>query len=114
MPSAREDADVHPRPFQVMQSLNQYLARAVVRGTQKHFSALHAAYLQEKRDQMSDTLSGMTVTSQVPNPVAPRVDQKNLVTGEDSRAQAQGGTNPLKGNDLPVRGETTDQENAGA
>jgi hypothetical protein len=29
--------------------------------------------------------SGFACTSQVPNPVAPRVDQKNLVTGADSR-----------------------------
>ncbi len=37
---------------------------------------------------MSITTSSMSVTSQVPNPIAQRVNQKDLITGVDLRKQA--------------------------
>lgn len=37
------------------------------------------------RESGGNTTSSMSVGSQVPNPVAPRVDQKDLVSGADSR-----------------------------
>ena len=37
------------------------------------------------KEPSSNINSGMSVTSQIPIPVAPRVDQKDLVSGKDSR-----------------------------
>lgn len=51
-------------------------------------------------------------SSAVPAPIAKPVDSKDLISGQDNRAEAQGGTNPLKGNDTPVRDENNDSAGA--
>lgn len=55
---------------------------------------------------MSTTTNGFnTQSSAVPAPSAKPVDSKTI-TGSypgDHRAEAQGGTDPLKGNEAPVR-----------
>jgi len=57
------------------------------------------------------TGAGYTVSSQVTvGPIKP-TDSKTLEGSYpgDHRTQAQGGTDPLKGNDRPVRSETSEQ-----
>jgi len=70
----------------------------------------------QRKIKMSETTNNMnTQSSAVPAPIAPRVDQKNLVTGEDSRAKALAAdvTAAFKTQAGP-RGETNENEAAGA
>jgi len=120
----------------MQQALEQYIAAELMRGTQRHFSRLMADYLeiQMSTETQKNTMpsasseaqkmpgsssadsinSGFTCSSTIPITVK-KVDFRDLKTGEDFRAQAQGGTDPLKGNDLAPRAETNDQsEGVGA
>ena len=73
--------------------LHEYLASQIVRGTQRKFSRLHGDFLELRMSNSNDVneqsgsprdsrnpgnTSGMTVVSQVPNPVAKPVDSKEL------------------------------------
>lgn len=111
-------------------NLNEYIAHAIVRGrTQKHFSSLMADFLQLEQSNMTNlnekltdglqkdaSANSMNTGSPVNvGPIKP-VDSKTLAGSYpgDHRAEAQGNTNPLKGNDTAPRAETNDQEGAGA
>jgi hypothetical protein len=54
------------------------------------------------------TSEAKTVVAQIPAPVAVNSDAKTLEGSHagDSRGEAQGGTDPLKSNDSPVRSQT--------
>src|SRR5258708_6166270 len=101
------------------QSFEQYLAAALIKGTLRHFSRLHADYLQEQHrmnrnipDNMRDTGSvtdknNLTVPAPeaVQNFTAHRVDSKDLLTGVDTRQQAADVTMPPQ---PAVRAENND------
>lgn len=110
------------------------IAKRIAANTRKRFSTLHADALQEIEMSNSNDVneqsgsprdsrnpgntSGMSVgqnSAMSPVTVKP-VDRRTLAgsTPGDFRAQAQGGTDSLKGNDTPPRGETANDENAGA
>ena len=57
-----------------------------------------------------------TVVSQVPAPVAQNVDARTLEGSHagDTRSEAQGNTNPLRGNDTAPRSPVDDTEGVGA
>ena len=59
-----------------MENFNIWLARAILKGTRRHFSALHAEYLQEKRASMSDNPSNDLM---VPQNTPAREDGANLI-----------------------------------
>src|SRR5882762_7078266 len=100
-----------------MQSFPQYLAAALIKGTRKHLSALHADFLEQQmslQDAMDNMQNGLakdtttnnvTVGSQVSvGPIKPS-DSKTLEGSYpgDHRPQAADATLP---NNPPVRGET--------
>jgi hypothetical protein len=79
--TARDEQGADPTSascFDLMQqTLEQYLARAILQGTRKSFSRLHGDYLEQEQHRMSETTNNMTVPSVVPVSVKP-VDRKTL------------------------------------
>jgi hypothetical protein len=83
------------------EAIAAHIAKRIVRNTRKKWASLHADALQEL--YMSNTTDNMNVKSQVPNPEAKRVDQKDLISGKDTRAV---GAQPAAVPQPAPRGET--------
>jgi hypothetical protein len=105
LPRGRESA--WHLPISTFMKLHEYLAREIVRGTRKHLSSLTADFLQMEQTQMNN--EQCPVPAELGNCDAHRVDQKDLITGEDSRAQAASAVLP---NQPAVRSEDTDAQGA--
>lgn len=86
-----------------MQSLPQFIAAALIKGTLRHFSRLNADYLEH---QMSNDTNNFSVPSVVPVTIK-QTDYKNLKTGEDFRTQANDVVMPAQS---PVRSTDTSDE----
>ena len=95
----------------MQQSLSQYLAKQLLNGTRKHFSSLQADYLEEIR--MSETTNNFTVKSQVEVGPVKQADHKAFEGANKGEHRAQAAPTVLPSNPAP-RGETTEDESAGA